>query len=815
MRLACGSLVRWPRTSCRRAFLLEAPCHQYSSRYRQANCGSIDDRQTWVFASRRGISTLPGPSADRPSRGSVVPSQPHANLDHEFNRAEWEILLDDAFPFGIRTKEQLCFEADVGHQADIGSRLVDKLAWRQNIELWHVLLRAQALMNGHEGIKVIWKAAHHRGKAVRFDNKDPRVNALWSTFLSAGSVDAHFLSTLGKMSLRSNLDRPALFAEIVGAALEGNHPERASKLASWFVPPQSTRYRGREDLLGAFSAACQSETPGALKEFCKVYDVVPTTHIYTEVTSALWEQERPSDAFEVHSHLVSRGDLPPQFELLMPFVSHLAAHNKPLSSFLGPLNAAGASFDAQAHRLWDRERSRFTGLPTESLNIVASNTLGVKPKKLSDEFVARGFATRAFSFDFAVNSLRLIGLIEVGPLAVRQLALTAPDLPTLRSRFERLAELEIDTGSSAFVQTVKTVCNAGRWDMVQALVDNDLHHEVFEDQALLQRLLTEHCRTRDWPQINRTLTILCRGEMHDKARARSAALLFKSMLQTRDLNGALKAMETLRALGQGVSVNLPRLTGMILQRIGLIRLHRAHTQDSDLTAFLTGMLQDMISTGSSFPLKFWRGPLRALGQLGRMHELECLIYWIAEWYHPKGMYERAYNGISSQKSLNEFFGKTFQIFIILWCFRPRKGTRMVHPEQSMRWTRILKKLRDDYNVPVRERTVRWIFIRRLRLIFGTEMRLKHRSWIQRYNTVTLDRYWKMYDKMWDAIPKDKVKYSDRMEIVLHGGTRRIGRRRRGITFRSPGQEGAPQRLSNDIVMYRDIFNASWEDYQKQ
>ncbi|KAI1623703.1 hypothetical protein EDD37DRAFT_632223 [Exophiala viscosa] len=812
MRLACGSLVRWPRTSCRRAFLLEAQYHQYSSRYHQTDRDSID-RPRWLYALRRGISTLPAGPADRPSGGLVVTSQPYANLDHESDRAEWEILLDDAIPFGIRTKEQLCFEADVGHQADIGSRLVDKLAWRQDIELWHVLLRAQALMNGHEGIKVIWKAANHRGKAVRFNNKDPRVNALWSTFLSAGSVDAQFLSTLCKMSLRSNIDRPALFAEIVGAALEGNHPERAPRLASWFVPPQSTRYRGREDLLGAFPAACQSDSAGALKEFCKVYDVVPSTHIYTEVISALWEQERPSDAFEVHSHLVSRGDLPPQFELLAPFISHLAAHNKPLGSFLSPLNAAGASFEAQAHRLWDRERSRFNGLPTESLNIVASHTLGVKPKKLSDDFVARAFATRAFSFDFAVNSLRLIGLIEVGPLAVRQLALTAPDLSTLRLRFERLAELEIDTGSSAFVQTVKTVCNAGRWEMVQTLVNNDLHHEVFEDSALLERLLTEYCQTRDWPQINRTLTILCRGEMNDKAQARSATLLFKSMLRIRDLNGALKALNSLRALGEDVSRASPRLTGMILQCMCLDKVNRTH--GNDLIASLTGLMQDMISTGSSFPVKYWRGPLRALGQMGRINELECLIYWIAEWYKPRGLYERVYMGVPSQRSLNDFFGETFQKFIMLWCFKARKGTRMVHPEQSMRWTRILKKLRDHYNIPVNEYAVRWIFIRRLRLIFGTEMRLKHRSWIQRYHTVTLDRYWNLYDKMWDARPKDKVKYCDRMEVVLHGGTRRTGRRRRMITFRSPEQERGQRYLNSDIVMYRDLFNATWEDYQKQ
>lgn len=770
----------------------------------------------WTSCSRRDHPTTSTYIAPAIQRGFADQCLQHESANSPTpNDLRWEQILEDAFVYGIRNKEQLLFEADVGHMFGRGSRLVDKSPARQNFDLWRILLRAQALQNGHDGIKAIWRGLQYRGKAIRFDDNEPHVNVLWQIFLSAGATDLQFLWSLCKVAKRAKYNRPALFAEVVGAALECNSPQRAVEFAAFLL---QSHYRGREDLLAIFDAACRVNSVDVLKDFCKVYELVPRTQIYSEVTSFLWGRDRASDAFMMHSFLISKGDLPPRFEDLEPFLSHLVIHHKKLNSFLLPLNAAGASFESQARRFWSRERSRITGMSPESLNIVASKTLGVNPKKLSDQFVARAFATKAFSFDFTVNSLRMIGLIEAGPQAVRQAALTAPDLAPLQARFAKFDDLGVDTGSSAFVRILRKVCNAGRWEMVQALVNNDLHHEVFEDLELQAKLLVEYYRTKDWLQLNRTLVILNDGEFDDKAQAHAGNLLLRTMLELGDWAAVLDLMKSMQERGLGISSTLVRSIAHIFRDTkGSVF---ARDENSDRVAYLIGLMQDIFASGTYFDIKLWRRPLRALGNLGRMKELECLIYWIAEQYHGHGMPRHVgmEHAPLTASTLDSLFDEKFQKALVSWCFRPHRGMDVVTPEHCLRWTRILKRLRDVYGVEVKEPTIRWIFIRRLRWLFASGIRLKaHNLWIRTRNSTPVNRYWELFDMMWDMKPAGQVSY-DRNKVVLHmrkSGAASVSPPEVERVPREGSQGGVVNQESEDIVGYRDFFHASWEDYSRK
>ncbi|KAJ9609039.1 hypothetical protein H2200_006810 [Cladophialophora chaetospira] len=749
------------------------------------------------------------------------------------DETQWESLLDRGLAYGIKTKERLCQEADVGDMSHIGNRLTDDPRYRHDIDLWEILLIAQALRNGHEGIKAIWRGMKFRGEAVRLEGDDPRVDALWGTFLSAGAEDHQFLWSICKEAKLLVYKRPRLFAEIVGAALEGRNPLEASQFASFIG---EKHYRGREDMLAIFSAACQSRNPDALKAFCRIYDMIPTDRIYAEITSALWEQDRSADAFMMHSFLILRRDLPRRFELLEPFVNYLALHNESLDKFLSPLYTAGVSFEAQARRLWSIGRSRVSGVPADSLNIVASKTMGANPSKLSDHFVARAFATRAFSFDFAVQSLRMIGLIEVGPLAVRQLATSSPDLETLQSRFHKLRELEIDTGGSVFVRVLKNVCDAGHWEMAQALVDNDLHHEVFEDPGLQKRLLTQYYRKQDWRQLNRTLAVLNDGHFDEAARRRSASLVLRAMVSTShwravDWGAVMNGITALQEHGWRIAPGSSRAIAAFLACHPSIQqpTHARKEEDVDHTALLIGIMQTILASGTDVQLKYWRRAYRALGRQGRLVELESLLYWIAEWFKAEGLNENVRNvpfrSSGSSSVLSAHFDDHFQKSLMSWCFRPRKGMRKVSPERCLRWTRILKRLRDAYGVEVKEYVVRWEFIRRLRRLFAPGMQLKRPGTLMRArNVVSITRFWALYDKMWDMKPASRVKYDDRIKICLcHRKLSPLKRRHllnlleRSRAARTPTlplpDEHRPNSAPGDIVVYRDLFNASWEDYR--
>lgn len=813
MRFPWGTLTRTPKT--RQIFLVSC------GRHFQRTLLPHNTQHTRLFSSTLKSPRTNPLSAAQDADFLINLSNPKPSARDE---VQWESLLDRGLAYGIKSRAQLCLEADVGHVSHIGARLIDAPHLRHDIELWEILLIAQALQNGHEGIKAIWKGMKFRGEAFRLDGNDPRVDALWKTFLAAGAEDHQFLWSLCKEAKNLTYNRPRLFTEIVGAALEGTNPLEAVQFA---VVVGKEHYRGREDLLAIFSAACHSRNAAALEAFCRIYDLVSGGQVYDEITTTLWAQDRSADAFMMHSFLISRKDLPLQFSSLEPFINNLALQNKSLDKFLSPLTLAGTSFEAQARRLWSIGRSRITGIPADSLNIVASKTMGSMPNKLSDPFIARAFATRAFSFDFAVNSLRMIGLSEVGPLAVRQLASSSPDLATLRARFQKLEELDVDTGASAFVRILRNVCDAGHWTMVQALVNNDLHHEVFEDAELQKRLLVDYYRSQDWRQLNRTLVVLNDGRFDEDSRGRSANLLLRVMVATGDWRAALNCAATLQEHNYQISSGFPRSLDPFFHTPRQVTIH-PDSNEIDKTAFLIGMMQMVLASGTNIKTRFWRRAIKALGQQGRLLEVEAILYWIAEWLKAGGLNEEVNQKPLSGRwnNISLFVDDKFQKALMSWCFRPRKGSRLVSAERCLRWTRILKRLRDEYGVEVHEHVIRWAFIKRLRRLFATGMQLKgSNAWVRARNRFSISRYWELYDQMWDMKPSGQVNYDDRVQICLQHRTlsplrsRHLQNRRQrlvdklAVRTRTQPEDG-DNTAQGSIVVYRDLFNASWEDYRK-
>lgn len=703
----------------------------------------------------------------------------------------WEDLLTDAFMYGLRSKEQLLYEADVDHWNNLGSRLVDGAPGRYNIELWLILLRAQALQNGHDGIKSIWKGLRMRGPIVRLEGDDPRVSSLWNVFLAAGSADVHFLKIISSKSRENKFVRPAIFAEIVGAALESVNPPCASEFADYHLDS----FRGRDDLIAIFSSAIKSDHPRALESFCKVYDRVPQHDIYSGVLPLLWKHNRPSDAFYMHLFLLSKGDLPDRFELLEPFIQHLVSNNQSITPFVSALTFAGASFEAQIRHCWAAEKRLQADYSSISQNLVASKLSRPLHQKLSDHFVARAFATRAFSFDFAVNTMRMLGLVEIGPWATREVALSADDASTLRRRFQLLRETGVDTGASSFVRTIQNASEAGHWDIVQSLARSDLHHEVFGDRALQQRLLTQYYHEKDWLQVNRTLAIINMGNFGDDGKERAAAVLLLTMLRAGDFHAAVQLMSRMRQHNQKLDGRTTSKEIGLALRQWYRQSHQEMTMaksNNDQLALLIGLLQDLLASGPYISLETWRVPLIALAQAQRFEAFECLAIWIAEWYRPNGFHSQYWKTPPSRPSsdLNNLFTTRFQRMLVSWCFRMPKGRKVASPETCLRWVPILKRLRADYGVRVNDGEIWWTFVRRLRKIFSVSSHSftrRHNRQMQSRNQTPLWRYWHMYNLMWDSrLTKTSV---DGMEATIQGlySTDRSERkwetrRQRGLRF---------------------------------
>ncbi|KAK5056154.1 hypothetical protein LTR84_012707 [Exophiala bonariae] len=660
----------------------------------------------------------------------------------------------DAFMYGLRSKEELLFEADVDHWRDLGSRLVDGAPGRYNIELWLILLRAQALQYGHNGIKAIWEGLRMRGPMVRLDDDDPRVNSLWNVFVAAGSADEQFLWIISTRARESKFVRPAIYAEIVSAALESQYPTRALKFSNYHLDS----FRGRDDLIAIFSAAIKSNHPRALEGFCKIYDRVPRYDIYSSIIPLLWEQNRPSDAFYMHLFLLSKGDLPDRFELLEPFIHHLASNDQSVTPFVTALTSAGASFEAQIRHFWAAEKNIHAEYPSISQNLVASKLARPPNQKLSDHFVARAFATRAFSFEFAVNTMRLLGLVEIGPLATREVVIWSSDASTLLSRFQLLRKVGVDSGASTFVRTIHNASEAGQWEIVQSLAKSDLHHETFADRALQERLLTQYYHEKDWSQVNRTLAIINMGKFGHNEKGRAATALLLIMLKAGHFHAATQLMSRMRQQNQ----NLDGRTTSKEIGLALRQWYQRSNQEmvaakssSDQLALLIGLLQDLVASGPYVSLETWRVPLIALAKAQRFKAFEYLTIWIAEWYRPNGLHSQYWDISPSGPSsnLNNLFTPTFQRMLVSWCFRIPKGRNAPSANHCMRWAPILKKLQANYGLTINDGEIWWTYVRRLRKIFSISSHsfIRHHNRLMRSrNRMALWEYWHMYKTMWDC-----------------------------------------------------------------
>jgi len=753
--------------------------------------------------------------------------------------------LDYGRIYGIQSVDQLIYESDVGNPTDIGSRLVDQEKNRRNLGLWLVLLKAQESRNGADGVKAIFRGMKYRGTPVKFAPHDPTANAIWHAFLRVGVEDIDFLHALCDHCLQNHFHRPELYSEVVGTLLQGRAGHKATEFSAKL---RQSSFRGRDDLIRVFRAACRSDHGDALKHFCAVYKSLPNSHLYSEIMPFLWHQDRAADAFRMHSFLVARGDLPRTFEVLVPFVRYFAQQGTQPHPFFHSLDGAGASFQAQAHRLWLRERSRLTGLPGEALNIVASQTMGLQPQKLSDEFVARAFATTSLSFAFVVNSLRLLGLIEIGPLSVRQIAMTSPDIETLHARLEKLRELDIDTGSSALVRIVRNLCDQGNMEMLRLVIHSDQHHDVFEDLELQRRLLFEYYRSNDWTQVNRTLVILNRGRFGFEAQQQAANHLLRTAINLRDFDGVLNIMATMRRHGwRIIPTSFTSMLRTLLPR-GPDGWAAVKKSDFDSVGFLIGVYQDALGSGNHIEMTRWREPIKALGKLGRFDELVTLVLWIAEWYRAEGVNKSVLSKplFGKETDLNRLFDSRFQRAIIAWGMMttPHSGLT-AYPKLSdaplqpwLQALKILQTLRDEYGVQVDSKSVKRAFTLCLRQLFLEDgvSRLARNRAARKRNRTPLQSYLALFSKLWHP---DEQSHSLRRAVLRPARHRKGGTSRlemcHGPRAESAHKETSTQRLADrpvtdhmhlddgnkplqdatdNVVMYRDLFNASWEDYRK-
>ena len=694
-------------------------------------------------------------------------------------------LLGRARLHNIFSHEHLLFEARIGNTHQIGTKLTDGHEHRQDLELWRLIFDVNHHHRGLEGVKATWRAMKSRGPQVHLHEGNPTAAKLWSDFLAVGAVnDIAFLKQICRDCLEKQMLVPHLFMDVVGVLLR-YRPNHALEFATIL---QTHGIRGKDDLLGLFTIACESEVPGALQCFCDVQALIPDVTMYSNIVPRLLELDRIGDAMMMHNYLISQHDLPKTFSDLTPFVRHFAYSGAKLDPFLHGLRAAGVSYEAQVRRLYARERARLVGFHPEALNTTASYTFGREPRKLKDKTIARALATPGFSFDFVLKLLQPFGLIEFGPLSIRQMAITAANLTELRSRFAKLRHYDLDLGSSAYVRLVKRLAEIDDRELLDLVTYTDMHHDEFEDTGLQKILVNQYLQNHDIQQLSRSLAILNAGDISLRAQAGAVNLVLRCAIDLGDWTAVLQLISLARE-------NDHRVERSVVQRICKAVLAPSGSKasivlsDHDSVGFLVGILQQLIVSGSDVRPSDWLKPLLKLGYDGRISKVERLTRWLAAQYCATGKEDDPTKRFDTTSTpdldARRLFTPKLMVKVISWGFRKQNwnhalSTTPFKADQAhtMPWLRgpvLLKTLRDQHGIPMVLPDLKDAFIANVRSLYApaASSRMLANGVHAQNCGVSLDDYMKSWSSFWHAKASKRTEHPRFIRTSHAGRCRRL------------------------------------------
>lgn len=752
-------------------------------------------------------------------------------------------LLKRAKAFGIQSTEQLQLESKEPPGNNPYSRLVDRPEWRDNLDLWCLFLDFRRFKFGDRGVQLTFEDLRKQCSKT-FPFVGPQADYLWDAFVASGIRDLPFLERVCNWEIRKGAQRPDLLVDVCGRLLHSNNASQAPRFAALIHHSHKVT---QADLVGLCRNAGDSKSEGAFEHFCNMSFLFEGLKVYDQIINTLTRNNEMFKAWAMHRFLISIGDLPARFDTLVPFVQDLASTGSSLKSFLDSLKYAGVSFEAQVRRLYDLERTRMVGMSATNLNITASKTLGVQPKGLSDEFAARAFATTSLSFDFVLNALRLLGLVAVGPLAVRQIVLGADGTDEVNRRFNKLQEVGVDTGSSAYVRLVKRLASMGQREVLASVLQSDQHPDVFEDRSMQKKLMSHYLHIQDHASVNQTAAVLDLQHSINPRRRLPLHVILDSALEVRDWS---TVSSILLRLFRGKGKIDSRITKSIRERLFPKRRpnRELHTQkDLDGILFFISVAQTLLNSGLHLEPAIWREPIIRLGMMGHWNEAERTVLWVASHYYNKPDF--------GSKPLDVVFTPTTQQAMITWGFiHPSTGEDQISgpslkasyntraEDLWLRGIRLLRQLADQYDVSISFHTVQRAVMLRLRALFsvGGFSKLVSNRRLREHNSQSLEYYLSTFYRVWRQ-PLSQSEASKTIEAILRTvptrasdtdhfqSTRRWeGNQRRGRVAAAGGLDPQPAATrcstilmgqemeisETEVVTYQDLYNPSWEEYKE-
>ena len=484
---------------------------------------------------------------------------------------------------------------------------------------WAATLAYQERHAGFQGIEAVWSSICDEG--YRLPTTDsPHAEVLWGTFVKNSLLVPRVIDHAVTLLRDTNQRYPRLWELMIGFWLPRN-TEKTLDYHHQLLVKLRLRSFPLRDLLRSKHSQFQPRTYETLME---IYRSSNERNIYDDVVRPLVDEGRIIEARSWHNLCILRGDLPSPSMAAHPVVQLFMAGSSTSTSRSG--------FGHQPIH----EQTTIRHNQELMLRLVGPDTA---PVRFDDGFCARMFATHAFSPDSVIKGLALAGINEIGPEALRAMALRTTPLTELPERFHELRAAGIRLRGSVFSLALEKFVGEDKWDLVDSMLNTDQHPDVFDNAEMQRSLLKYYMHHGDWKQAQRTLAILTLFHNNPSHEA------WNMMLQLQITSSSpLQLMDVLNDMRlHGVMVS----DESIIAISGLLRPRKIGRKPSSLRSgalddlrFVSRVYMTILEAGMARLSPFaWREIIRRFGITGRIRELRRLLLWLVGWYAPPGSFE--------------------------------------------------------------------------------------------------------------------------------------------------------------------------------
>jgi hypothetical protein len=556
---------------------------------------------------------------------------------------------------------------------------------QEEVAEWAQELQLQERLHGLNGIENVWNSS----RELHLPTEDtPDAEFLWGTFVKHPDLVFPLIDQAIYLYRKTGTAYPHLYElcmghwlaqeRHVGNALEFHYRMlRGLKLQEFPL-----RHLAR---LGS-----QRFAPRAYEVMMEIYQESNERNLYDDVIPALLARGSNTMVKQWHTLCVRRGDLPSSQVASHPLIQALTVESPELLDTESGMQTVAGAMQYQTGKLNDQLLRRLQGRD-------------IAPVRFDDATCARMFATRAFPPDAVIKGIAMVGVNEIGPLAVRAMAARTDPLVELPQRFMDLKAVGIALQGCVFSLALEKFATEKQWLLVRSMMESDQHPEVYDDPKLQKELLDYYLLQQDWAQSHRTLAIL--SLFHNDASSEAWNILLQAHVRSYERPMILQTLQTM------LEKDVMLTTETILAIKGCLRRRqRGHKPGKsargkfDDLRFVVRVFIFILEGGmGQIPPTMWRETIRRYGMLGRVRELRRLIFWLMCWYAPRHgtefgalpkpaslnrataklrtAYPRAHDKsyfslhrqVSRQESIHhpirQLFPPSFQQGLIIWGFR--------------------------------------------------------------------------------------------------------------------------------------------------